>query len=66
MEQAIQLQYIHEKQELLMAEMPKLSFDKVVRIDCDHENILDESFVERLTKEIMYFENVVKWMPNFV
>ena len=60
MEQAIQLQYIHEKQELLMAEMPKLSFDKVVRIDCDHDNILDESFVERLTKEIMYFENVVK------
>ena len=57
MEQEIQLQFIHDKQKLLMDGMPQFSFDKVVRIDCDCENILDDAFIERLTEEIKCFEN---------
>lgn len=57
MEQDIQLRYIQDKQELLMEELPKFAFDKVIRINCDRENILDESLIEQLTREIQSFEN---------
>jgi len=57
MEQGIQLRYIQDKQELLMEELPKFAFDKVIRINCDLENILEESLVEQLTREIQCFEN---------
>lgn len=57
MEQEIQLQYIQDKQELLMEELPKFAFNKVIRINCDCEDILDESLVNQLTKTIQCFEN---------
>lgn len=56
MERGIQLQYIHERQELLMEELPKYSFDKVVRINCDCENLYDDSLVVKLNREILCFE----------
>lgn len=57
MEQGIQLQYIQDKQELLMEELPKFGFNKVIRINCDRENILNDNLVEQLTEEIHCFEN---------
>lgn len=57
MEQEIQLHYIQDKQELLMEELPRFAFNKVIRINCDCENILDESLVNQLTKTIQCFEN---------
>ena len=59
MEQDIQLQYIQDKQELLMEELPKYGFDKVIRINCDYENILDKVFVDQLAEEIQRFENSI-------
>lgn len=59
MEQEIQLQYIQDKQDLLMNELPELGFDKVIRINCDCENILDNAFVDHLAGEIQCFENSI-------
>lgn len=56
MEQPIQLKYIQDKQELLLEKLPKFAFDKIIKINCDYENIFDESLVEQLTKEILCFE----------
>ena len=55
-EQGIGLQYIQAKQELLIEELPKYPFNKVIRIDCDKENTLDDLLVEKLAREIQCFE----------
>lgn len=57
-EQGINLQYIKDKQDLLMKELPQFAFDKIIRINCDCENIFDESLVVQLTKEIQRFEKM--------
>ena len=55
-EQGIGLQYIQAKQELLIEELPKYPFNKVIRIDCDKENTLDDLLVDKLAREIQCFE----------
>lgn len=60
MEQEIQLQYIRDKQELLMKGMLRCSFEKVISINCEHEDILNKDIIERLLEEIKSFENVIK------
>lgn len=56
-EQDIQIEYISDKQKIIIEELPEKEFEKIIKIDCTRYSILDEKIVDTLSQEILHFEN---------